>query len=168
MGSGTKCFRLILFFFELLWPLSASVTISSSSPELVIAGMHGRKDSRHQKSDWIGADDKVTIQILPHELTGPSGTIPVSAIHLNPTSVWLERELRGSCRSPFTLLCFQAITKETCTYGSTRSRSGPQNSYYTAAHTKTEHHECPRRLRLQSNSLRQLGDLPFLGFGTSP
>jgi len=90
MQFAANRFRLLLLC-HLILPLSAAVSISLSSQELVILGTADGKPATYKNSIWISADDKIAaLQILPHELKGAGGTIPLSAIHLNPNSLALE------------------------------------------------------------------------------
>jgi hypothetical protein len=103
MQFAPKTCRLSLLCY-LVWPLSAAVTITPYPKELVIVGVADGKTATYKNSVWIRADAKVAaLQILPPELKGPGGPIPISAVHLNnplTLEVGVQRELSVSVDTP--------------------------------------------------------------------
>jgi len=70
----------------LILPLPGAVTISApaSQRSLIIAGVAEGKAASYKNSLWISADaDIASLDVVPTELVGPGGPIPVSSVHPN-------------------------------------------------------------------------------------
>jgi hypothetical protein len=75
----------------LIWPVTAAVHITtpgSSTREVVLAGVADGKAATYKNSIWISADvDVPSLAVVPSELKGPGGPIPMSSIHVAPITL---------------------------------------------------------------------------------